>query len=1191
MFLKSLELHGFKSFPDRTKLEFGKGITAVVGPNGSGKSNISDAVRWVLGEQSTKTLRGAKMEDVIFGGTQLRKPQGFAEVSLTIDNSTGILAIDSDTVTITRKYYRSSESEYLINGSQVRLKDINELLMDTGLGRDGYSMVGQGKIAEIVGAKSAERREIFEEAAGISKFRYRKEESERRLKMAEENLLRLLDIVKELEDRIGPLKLQSEKAKQYLEFAAQKKELELSYWVHTLETLTVRLRSQDDKLTIANNESEEISRLMEKSEEKIQEIYRLMQGCMTLSEQLRNEKQEKERENADVSSKIAVIKNDISHNIENKVRLKEEICSLEQSDRVILEEIAQRNTACEQRREQITALEAKAVSLEAELTTASEQTAAFNEQSEALKKLLGELALRKTELSLTADVSRKRIAELKEGLEADRAASLVREENLSKTKAELIERQDDYKNCEARLLSLENSLKGYRMKQTSRREKLESVVSECSSFDLKIQEKNQKIRLLRDLEQNMEGFSGSVKAVLRAGESGRLRGIHGSVAQLISVDSRYSVAVEIALGGAMQNIVVEREEAAKAAIQLLKEQRAGRSTFLPLTSVRGNRLNEPSLSSEDGYVALASEIVEYNPVYEGVVQWLLGRVVVAEDIDAAVAIAKKYRYRFRIVTLDGQVVNAGGSISGGFVARSQGILSRKNDISRLEDDVKAMEQERILLVEKRNSLSAETAELDAQVQALQSEIQTASEDRIRLESECRRLEHLRTEYDEQLSVIEARVQTAQNQIETVTVTLSESEKQLCEFEKSTEEKAAVLSELEGSNAEILERFNDISSEISGLRIQKIELEKEIEALCEFVRALESRKSDAAQNALELSGRIDRLNQENEDLSTQITVLERETETRRLEITELDHRVVEALTQREQYEARTTKVREEQRHFSDRRENMIRETAHLEEQKLATQKEYDGIINQMWSEYEITRSQAETVAKPVEDFNALQRELNVVKGKIKGLGNVNLAAVDEYKEVKERYEYLTAQIEDVERSREELTHLIDDLTENMKELFSESFEKINRNFSQIFTDLFGGGKGELILTDPDDILETGIEINVQPPGKVIKNLAALSGGEQAFVAIAIYFAILKVRPAPFCILDEIEAALDDVNVSKYARYLRSYSDNTQFILITHRRGTMEEADVLYGVTMQQEGVSKLLELNVGEVEAKIGKLAQ
>lgn len=1191
MFLKSLELHGFKSFPDRTKLTFDKGITAVVGPNGSGKSNISDAVRWVLGEQSSKTLRGAKMEDVIFGGTQLRKPQGFAEVSLTIDNTSRVLSVDTDTVTITRKYYRSTESEYLINGAQVRLKDVNELLMDTGLGRDGYSMVGQGKIAEIVSAKSTERREIFEEAAGISKFRYRKEESERRLRMAEENLLRLYDIVKELEGRIGPLKSQSEKAKKYLEYAAQKKEMELSYWVHMLDELTVRLRSQDDKLTIANGEDEEITRQVEESERKIQEIYEMMQGCMTLSEQLRVEKRELEQKNADVSSQVAVIRNDISHNDENIERIKDEIKALEQSDQAILGEITQRQNAIAEKEAQITALNSSVMENEQALTSAAEQTASFNETANNLKQQMAEFALQRTEFSLTADINRRRLEELAEADVKDREALVFREEELKKILSENEERQKDLNECIARSTSLDNSIKGYQMKFDSRRGKLEDAQKELTGAESAVQEKRQRIRLLQDLEQNMEGFSGSTKTVLRAKDSGRLRGVHGSVAQLISVDSKYSVAVEIALGGAMQNIVVEREETAKAAIQLLKEQKAGRATFLPLTAVKGNLLQETSVSNEEGYVALASELVGYAPQYEGVVRWLLGRIVIAEDIDAAVSIAKKYRYRFRIVTLDGQVVNAGGSISGGFVARSQGILSRKNDIAKLEAEIKKLEETRTALAEKKNQLSAETAELDAQVQAVLSEQRTCAEDRIRLEGEIRRLEHVGAEYTQHVQGLKERLQVTEEQKTEAQAALANAEAQLASLEEANEEKAKELSELEGSNAELLSRFDELSTRISEMRIQKAGLEKEIESLMEFITALEQRKTGATQTVAEFSENIASLEQANVELSLQITTLEQETKRRSDEIINLDHRVAEALAQREQYEAKTTQVREEQRHYNERRESIIRETAHLEEQKIASQKEYDGIINQMWNEYEITRLQAVEIAQPVKDYHELQRELNAVKAKIKGLGNVNLAAVEEYKEVAERYEYLTGQIEDVERSREELTRLIGDLTENMKELFSESFVKISESFSQIFSDLFGGGKGELTLTDPDDILETGIEINVQPPGKVIKNLASLSGGEQAFVAIAIYFAILKVRPAPFCILDEIEAALDDVNVSKYANYLRSYSGSTQFILITHRRGTMEEADVLYGVTMQQEGVSKLLELDVGEVEEKVGALVQ
>lgn len=1191
MFLKSLELHGFKSFPDRTKLEFGDGITAVVGPNGSGKSNISDAVRWVLGEQSTKTLRGAKMEDVIFGGTQSRKPQGFSEVSLTIDNTSGLLAVDSDTVTITRKYYRSTESEYLLNGSQVRLKDINELLMDTGLGRDGYSMVGQGKIAEIVGAKSSERREIFEEAAGISKFRYRKEESERRLRMAEENLLRLMDIVSELEGRIGPLKAQSEKARQYLEYAAEKKELEISFWVHQLKQLTERLRAQDDKLTIANGENEEIDRQIAAFEQKIQETYTLMQGCMTLSEQLRTERQGLEQANAETLSSVAVIRNDIAHNGENISRIEGEIAALVQSGQDTGLEIDQRRTSIEQKQEQIAQLDSEIAGAQAKLSEASDQTSDFNRKSEQYKGQLGALSLEKAELSTRSVLSGQRIDELETARAEDASRLTARRADCETAFTSLKELKTNFTENEERLQSLTNSIQGYKLKQESRRAKLQKAEQSLSELEASVREKSQRIHLLQDLEQSMEGFSGSVKSVLRARDNGRLRGVHGSVAQLISVDGKYSVAVEIALGAAMQNLIVADESAAKAAIEHLKEQKAGRATFLPLTSVRGTRLNEPSLSGEAGYVALACELVSAKAEYAGIVDSLLGRVAVAEDIDAAIALAKKYRYRFRIVTLDGQVVNAGGSMTGGFVARSQGILSRKNDIEKLEAEVLMLEKQRAEASRLKQELAQETAKLDAEVQAIQSEMQTLNEERIRLDGEQKRLEHLSGEYQLQLDGLGQKMETSARQLGEERDTQLRVSARLEELGKEANRIQQELETLEGSNADLLEQYNGISAQISSQRIERAELLKEIESLREFIGNLEAQREGSVAATEGLAEKIEELKQQNETLAHRITELEQLAEQRKQSIGEIGHRIAEALAQREQHEGKATQLREEERRYSERREGIIRETAHLEEQKLAAQKEYDYIINQMWSEYEITRSQAEGIAKPTEDFGELQRSLSAVRLKIRNLGSVNLAAVEEYKEVKERYEYLTGQIADVERSRAELGRLIDDLTENMKELFAESFQKINRHFGQIFTDLFGGGKGELILTEPDNVLESGIEINVQPPGKVIKNLASLSGGEQAFVAIAIYFAILKVRPAPFCILDEIEAALDDVNVSKYARYLRSYSSQTQFILITHRRGTMEEADVLYGVTMQQEGVSKLLALNVSEVEQRVGKLGR
>ena len=1189
MFLKSLELHGFKSFPDRTKLEFGDGITAVVGPNGSGKSNISDAVRWVLGEQSTKTLRGAKMEDVIFGGTQLRKPQGFAEVSITIDNSSGLLAVDSDTVTITRKYYRSTESEYLINGSQVRLKDINELLMDTGLGRDGYSMVGQGKIAEIVGAKSAERREIFEEAAGISKFRYRKEESERRLKMAEENLLRLMDILKELEDRLGPLKTQSEKARLYLDYANQKKELELSFWLEQLERLTQRLRDEDNKLTIANGECEEIDQAVNYLEEQIQEAYTFMQGCMTLSEQLRAEKQEVERENAQAASRIAVIENDILHHHETVERIENEIRSLKNSDDEIQKEIDLRRQSTVDKQNEVAQLEDRNREEQEKLNAASEQTNEFTKRADALRAKSGALALQKSESTLRLEIEEKRASELNDVL--NNANQQMETFSRQSDEAEMRLKQavqTKSENAES-LQSLENSLAGYQIKLRSRAEKLNQAVALLNELELQLKEKQQRISLLTELERNMEGFSGSVKAVLRAKDSGQIRGIFGSVAQLVSVESRYSVAVEIALGGAMQNIVVENEATAKAAIRLLKEKKAGRATFLPLTSVKGNHLSNPSVSKEMGYVAVASELVSCDERFRSIAESLLGRIVIAEDIDSAVAIAQKYGYKFRIVTLDGQVVNAGGSITGGFIARSQGILSRKNDIDRLKKELEALVSKRDIALREKDGLAQENAKLNAEVQAIQSEIQSRSEDAIRLDAEINHLRMVSEQLKQQSETFVEQIEKQKQELLDIREASLVKQQELAQLEKDLTEIQGELSCLEGSNAEAAEQVNRIVDEISQRKVSIAELYKEIEGLNEFISDLELRRVNSAASSKQMEDQIAQVKQAVLELAEEKKNIEVQIGDRKKSLSDFDQRISEALKQREEHEGKTTRLRGEQKGYSERREQLIRESAHLEEQKLATQKEYDGIISQMWAEYELTPSQAAHFTKPADQFENLPQQLSAIRLKIKNLGSVNLSAVEEYKEVKQRHEYLTKQIEDVEESRKELGRLISELTENMKELFAESFEKINRNFSQIFSDLFGGGKGELVLTEPDNLLESGIEINVQPPGKVIRNLSALSGGEQAFVAIAIYFAILKVRPAPFCILDEIEAALDDVNVSKYAHYLRSYSDHTQFILITHRRGTMEEADVLYGVTMQQEGISKLLRLNVGEVEQRIGKL--
>lgn len=1190
MLLKSLELHGFKSFPDKTKLTFGRGITAVVGPNGSGKSNISDAVRWVLGEQSTKTLRSSKMEDVIFGGTQTRKAQGFAEVSLTIDNASSELGIDSDEVTITRKYYRSGESEYLINGSQVRLKDVNELFMDTGLGRDGYSLVGQGRIAEIVGAKSAERREIFEEAAGITKFRYRKEESERRLAAAEDNLLRLLDILEELETRIPSLKQQSEKAKQFLVYSEDKKRLEISHWVYTLRNCNRLLREQQDKIIIAQGQEENFRNRVEEIEQNIQEAYRLMQGYMTMSEQLRTEKQQLDEKNASAQAQKAVLENDISHHLSEIRRLEEELSAMTRSQEEMERDMEQRERSIEEKAERIGKIDLDLAETETILLEHQKKTSEDADRVSQLNTELNRIAIQISETRFQQNSLLASVSEWEDSAASEKRSLEEKEHLFLQTQEEHTHVVSSLDEIMQRISSLQNSVSGYEMKLNSRDNKLKAAQAENSALELSMKEKQQRIRLLTDLEQSMEGFSGSVKRVLSLAKSGALRGIVGSVAQLITVKSEYSVAIETALGPSLQHIVTSDEQAAKSAIYLLKEQRAGRATFLPMTTIRGSRLSEKGLEQLRGFVSVASDLVEYAPNYQGIILSLLGRIVIAEDLDSAAAIAKQFGFRFRIVTLDGQVVNTGGSMTGGSSNRNQGILSRKNDIEQLRQQVAQLQEKDSAQKETIQTYLQEVQRLNAQVVGIQSEIQTLTEDRIRFEGEEKRLAHYLEELkaqqqqqEEQIRFLFGRISSAEKEEKNAQETLKRLEEEQLRYSDE-------LSVLEGRNNEAEEARNQLSERMGVLRVERAELQKEAESIREFIDALSKRRSDEDALFTETQEKIQLLQNENEEIRQQIALISGDSQKRSEDADEIVHKIAEVLKQREEQEGTANRLREEEKQITQQNEGIIRELARLEEQKVSIQKQYDDIIGKLWEEYELTRSQAEEIAEPVTDVILLQRDLNQVKNQIKSLGNVNLSAIEEYREVTERYEYLSGQIRDVEQSRDELRRLISDLTENMKELFTESFDKISRNFSQIFVELFGGGKGELSLSDPENVLESGIEINVQPPGKLIKNLASLSGGEQSFVAIAIYFAILKVHPAPFCILDEIEAALDDVNVAKYASYLRQLCDKSQFILITHRRGSMEEADVLYGVTMQQEGVSKLLSLNVSEIESKVGKLS-
>lgn len=1183
MYLESLELQGFKSFPDKIKLTFDKGITAVVGPNGSGKSNIGDAVRWVLGEQSSKTLRGAKMEDVIFSGTQFRKPVGFAQVTLNIINNKGILQIPSEQVSVTRKLYRSGESEYLINGSQVRLKDIYELFMDTGLGRDGYSIIGQGRVAEIVSAKSGERREIFEEAAGISKFRYKKAEAERKLEAAEDNILRLRDIIGELESRVEPLRIQSEKAAKFIEYSETKKSLEITVWVRQIDDLKKSLEELSDKLLISTNEYNGIESDITRLEDEIQSLSDKMQDNTLHIEEMRAEILETERSNTQIHADIAVCENDIHHCEENIADIEKQqeltLNSNQENRRIIEEKLSDiKNTE-----QDIADTKEKFEEVNNELAAAVSEQDSFNNRFSEVQSALNKLYIKQSEYSIALSSGRQSIDDINEQIalakEQDENMRMAAED-LDREKAETA---DGISMLDEKTGELNNRIGGLSKLHDVRAEKLAAAKKQLEDINFGIRDKDQRIRMLNDLENSMEGFAHSVKQVLKASKTGQLSGVYGSVAQLIKVDSQYSVAIETALGGALQNIIVENEDIAKRGIRLLQETKAGRATFLPITSVKGNRLNENGLDSCDGFIALAVDLVKFDAKLTGIYTSLLGRIVIAEDIDLATNIAKKYGYKFRIVTLDGQVINAGGSFTGGSTAKSSGVLTRKNDIERLNAERSQLAEKLTDVKQSCEKLQAETDKLGFDIAAARDELNTVNADKIRFESELKRIEAMLAQNIEQRSSAKQNASKLADKLKETEQFISEASLKLEETEKEISEKEKTVSENEEQRLAMQNKREALTEEMSSLKLHEAELNKDLEALHAEVKRLEEQCLEIGDNSARLALELDAQRGIIKEKQEKIEALNAKLAGTKDSVAEINGKIIAAQTEQRLMEQRSNEHRAKVRELSDGKEKYSREMTRLEERKISVQGSYDKIISDMAEQYNMYLSEAVELAVPVDDLLIVQRDLAEIKQKIRSLGNVNVAAIEEYKEVSERYNFMSEQLNDVETSKRELEKLIDELTDNMRRQFTESFNSINSNFKQIFVELFGGGHAELSLTDPDDVLESGIEIRVAPPGKVINNLSLLSGGEQAFVAIAIYFSILKLKPAPFCILDEIEAALDDINVTKYAQYLRKFTDTTQFILITHRRGSMDEADVMYGVTMQEKGTSKILRLEQPPIE--------
>ena len=1187
MYLKALEIQGFKSFPDKTVLTFGEDITAIVGPNGSGKSNISDAIRWVMGEQSTRALRGGKMEDVIFGGTAQRRQTGYAEVSLILDNTSHIFPMDESEVMVTRRYYRSGESEYYINRRSVRLKDVNELFMDTGLGREGYSIIGQGKIDEILSVKSADRREVFEEAAGISRYRHRKEEAERKLVHTDENLVRVNDKIAELELQVEPLREQSERARKFLVLRDELKGLEVSVWLDTLERLRASHIKLDADYQEAARQKEEARVALERLYAAAEALSAQMREKDVEADRLRFESQSREAAAAELESAIAVLKNNVQNNLDNAQRIRADLDQQEGRADSLAGQIGQRQ-------ERLAEIEDKLTRMREELRGKSEQAQEAAQsagtlareleelrQKEAMetataaeaKALLSALAAAAQEVLDRDETVRQELRELDSRLEEGRAA----QRQARKALAKAVEERD----------AVQNVISGYALRLESRRKKAEQARERHMKLQMDENALSSRVKMLTEMEKLHEGYSKAVKLVMGEAQRGSLQHIHGPVADLLKVPEEYTVAIETALGGAMQNLVVDREEDGKAVIQYLKRRDAGRATILPLSSIRPGELREgQALRREPGFVGVGDQLISFQPQYRNVFSNLLGRVAVMEDLDHAIAAARKYGYKFRIVTLDGQVLNPGGSMTGGSASRSAGILSRANELERLNEQGRGLREQLAQAAKALEEADREAAAAGYEMETAQSQLREWEDAILKAEGEAAHCDSVVADLERQSSSQQEELEQLKSRSAQIESDTRGARSRIQELEGAA---AALKSEAEGKvrgQTDLQDRSARITRELSELTASLAALEAEQETTAKSLGELKSLRDDMAGDREQNQAFIGQYEEKNRQFTQEIgektarlQELRAENQVRSEEIRALGDEKLALEGQRNQAD-------KDSRAKNDELLAMEREVSILEQRKVAAAMEEKQLLDKLWETYELSHEAAKQHRVEIESVPKASRRIAELKRAISSLGSINLGAIEEYQRVNERYTYLTDQRDDVQRAKGELEEIIADITGEMKTIFAREFQTIDQAFGQTFTELFGGGKATLELEDPEDILNCGIEIKVQPPGKALKIITLLSGGEKAFVAIALYFAILKVRPTPFVVMDEIEAALDDNNVARFAHYMRSMADKTQFIVITHRRGTMEEADILYGVTMQEQGVSRMLTINLNDVEKEL-----
>ncbi len=1179
MYLKKIELEGFKSFADKTVLEFMSGITTVIGPNGSGKSNIADAIRWVLGEQSMKSLRGSKTEDVIFAGTQNRRSLGFAEVSIVMDNSDQKLPIEYNEVIVTRRLYRSGESGYFINKTPCRLKDVLELFMDTGIGKDGYSIVGQGKIDEILSNKSEERRHVFEEAAGIVKYRVRKQESEKKMEQSKLNLLRINDIISEIEVNIEPTRIQSEKAKEYLKLRDELKTIEIGLFIHNIDEYKKKIEEVVNNEDIFNTqlvrENERLSNIQDLKEELKENLDKITEQI----EKVQNLSFENERKNVQLKSDISLNIEKINNNNENMQRLENEIAENKEKIAILEEEINTKKGKKEglnQNKEKfVKELEEK----EEKLKKLTENMSEKELEMEKKKKKFDDNINEKFEISNTIStlIANSENAELRKKVIKEEIDNNISELDSSRlSKSEILQKFTEIEGKRGKILS-ELS------KQTDSKNDIENkakdIKSKINQYETNMRIKDSRLKFLEETEKEKEGYIKSVKELLKECEkNGSLKkGVHGVIANLINVPKEYEVAIEMCLGSIMQNVVTDTEEDAKRLVEHLRKYNLGRASFLPISSVKGKKIDK--LKAEKGVIGIAADLVKFDKKYEQIVCSLLGQTVIVDNMDNAILIAKKNSYGFRIVTLEGDVLNSSGSISGGSIQKKTvNILGRSREIEELKKELKELEKTRSDLTKEKEKLEKELEKIQKEISELENQLKdteivhaTEKQKVVAIEETVEKVEARLEKLKQEEKEIETRVdenRTNQEQLENRKLEIDEENsklnREILEFNSKNKDTQSIVDEL---NFDI----TNLKISVSSFDESELSLEEMLERIKQDIENLEKSSENKENQKQKMS--ID-----NEKLAKLNVELNEKVESLVIDVSNSGSKIDELKKDRI---AKNSKLEETEENLTSQMskiDDLKDQVSKCDVKKSKFEFELEQIVTKMWEEYELTPNDPGEYKKP-QNIVEVQKQVNNLRSSMKELGNVNIDAIEEYKKLKERYDFMNEQRLDLETTMSKLRKMISDMTIIMKEQFAERFKIINKNFSEIFVELFGGGKAELKLTDESNLLESGIEIEVQPPGKKLQNMMLLSGGERAFTAIALLFAILKINPAPLCVLDEIEAALDDVNVYRFAEYLKKFAGDSQFLVITHRKGTMEASNTVYGITMEEKGISKLLSLDL------------